>query len=326
VLVENFTGKVMRRFKLDYASLRERYPKLIYCSISGYGRFGRNADAPGYDAPVGAEAGVLGVNAYAGSPPVLGAIAYTDLSTALNATIAILAALHARASHGKGQHLDVAMFDSALANLSFQGCEFLATGREPALYQPQSAGPRGVFETSDGRIVITCGNDKMFRALCLQVLDRPQWLEDPRFATLIERMRNAEAFLAEIGPVFKTQPRAIWSERCKRAGVPCGPVRTAGEALMSEEASERGLVFGLPHPTAGLSPAIGQPFRFSETPCRYEAPPLLGQHTREVLRSLPGYEDARIDQLVNKGAITLGVDANTATATSAQHENTPPVA
>jgi len=317
VLVENFSGKVMRRFALDYASLRERFPRLIYCSISGYGRSGANADAAGYDSPVSAEAGVVAVNAHEGGTPVLGAIPYTDTTTALNAAIGILAALHARGQSGQGQHVDVAMFDSALANLSFQGAEYLATGREPALWRAQIPGPRGLFEASDGSIVITCGNDKMFQALCRNVVDRPEWLEDERFATIPARMRNAEEFLAEIGSLFRTQTRATWSERCKRAGIPCAPVRTPGEALLSAEAADRELVFGLPHATAGVAPVIAQPFRFSETPCRYEPPPLLGQHTREVLRSLPGYDDERIEALARNGAIRLA-DATEALAEASQ--------
>lgn len=248
VLVENFTGSVMRRFRLDYEALRERFPRLIYCSVSGYGRTGRHADAAGYDSPLSAEAGALALNAYAGQPPALGAIPYTDISTALNATIGILAALHARAQSGRGQHVDVAMFDSTLANLSYNGCEFLTSGHETALYERQLAGPRGQFDTADGEITITCSKDKMFRALCLNVLDRPQWLDDPRYATLGERMRNGQAFLAEIGPVFRSQTSAYWSERCKQAGIPCGAVRTPGEALLSQEASERGLVFACPIP------------------------------------------------------------------------------
>jgi len=309
VVVENFSGAVMRRFELDYQSLRERFPKLIYCSVSGYGRSGRNADAAGFDSPLSAEAGVMSQNAYAGGRPVLGGVPYTDISTALNAAIAILAALQARARDGKGQHVDVAMFDSALANLSFRGCEFLASGRESALNTRQAPVPRGQFETADGEITITCSGDKMFRALCLQVIDQPGWLEDPRFATSAERYRHGEAFLAEIGAIFRTRPSEFWSERCKRAGVPCGAIRTPGEALMSAEAAERGLVFALPHPTAGAAPVIAQPFRFSETPCRYETPPLLGQHTRETLRSLLGYDEARIEELSAAGAIGLGQDA-----------------
>jgi crotonobetainyl-CoA:carnitine CoA-transferase CaiB-like acyl-CoA transferase len=306
VLVENFTGAVMRRFALDYASLRERFPKLIYCSVSGYGRTGRNADAAGYDSPLSAEAGALAMNAYAGGKPVLSGIPYTDISTALNATIGILAALQARARDGKGQHVDIAMFDSTLANLSYVGCGFLTSGREDALYDRQSAGPRGQFDTADGEITISCGREKMFRALCQHVVERPEWLDDPRYNTLRERLRNADAFLQEICAIFKTQPSEYWSERCKRAGIPCGTVRTPGEALLSPEAAERNLVFALPHPTAGVAPVISQPFQFSETPCHYEAPPTLGQHTQHVLQELLGYDEARITALAASGAIALG--------------------
>jgi formyl-CoA transferase len=297
VLVENFTGAVMRRLRLDYPSVKDMFPNLIYCSVSGYGRSGAYADAAGYDSPLSAEAGVLSLNAYAGLPPVLGGIPYTDVTTALNATIGILAALRARDLTGRGQHVDIAMFDTALANLSFKGCEYLATGRDPALSTVQAATPRGIFETSDGAIVITCGGDRMFRALCLEVVGRPDWLQDPRFATSADRMRNGEAFLAEMGDLFRTQPSQVWSERCKRAGIPCGPVRTPGEALTSAEAQEHGLAFGLAHPAYGVAPAIAQPVRFSDTPCAYGAPPVLGEHTREVLRSIAGYDEAQIDQL-----------------------------
>jgi formyl-CoA transferase len=254
---------------------------------------------------VTAEAGVLALNRHQGDRPVLGGVPYTDISTALNAAIAMLAALRARDHSGLGQHVDVAMFDTALANLSFRGCEFLASGREPEPNERQTALPRGMFDTADGSIVITCAGDKMFRALCLNVVDRPDWLEDSRFNTMTERLQHGEDFLAAIGTVFKSQPSAIWSERCKRANIPCGAVRTVGEALLSAEAQERGLVFGVPHPAAGAAPAIAQPFRFSRTPCDYRAPPLLGQHTREVLAALPTYAGERIEALAKTGAIRL---------------------
>jgi crotonobetainyl-CoA:carnitine CoA-transferase CaiB-like acyl-CoA transferase len=309
ILVENFTGAVMRRFELDYPSIAERFPRLVYCSISGYGRSGRNADAAGFDSPVTAEAGALGLIRYAGQPPVLGGIPYTDLSTALNATIAILAALRARDRDGLGQHVDVAMFDTALANLSFQGYEFLASGEEPGFNTRQGAMPRGEFETQDGGIVITCSGDKMFRALCLDVVDRPQWLEDRRFATTAARVANGDAFLAEIGAIFAGQSSAVWSERCKRAKIPCGAIRSVGDALLSDEAMERELVFDLPHPTAGHVPAIAQPFRLSRTPCDYRAAPLLGADSRDVLAALPGYDTDRIETLGREGVIGLGDDA-----------------
>lgn len=234
---------------------------------------------------------------------MLGAIPYTDISTALNSTIGVLAALHARTHTGRGQHVDVAMFDAGLANLSFLGAGFLATGAEPRLNTRQTAGPSGLWETADGSMTITCGKDKMFVAFCHRVVERPDWLEGPRFATMQERMKNAEAFIAELAPIFRSQPSAYWSERCKRAGVPCGELRSAGQALLSPEASERGLVFTIPHPVAGAAPVIAQPLQFSDTPCRYGAPPVLGEHTRQVLSGILGYSEERIAGLEAEGAI-----------------------
>jgi formyl-CoA transferase len=241
-----------------------------------------------------------------GGQTILGGLPYTDISTALNSTIGILAALHGRNATGHGQHVDVAMFDSTLANLSFMGADWLASGDEPALYDRQSAGPHGMFETADGEIMISCGKDKMFRAFATQVADRPEWLEDERFATIPVRMRNGAAFMAEVIPLFKSQPSEYWSRRCKAAGIPCGAVRSPGEALLSQEAKDRDLVFAVPHPTAGMAPVIAQPFAFSRTPCRYGTPPTLGQHTREVLGGLLGYSDERIAALAADGTIGLG--------------------
>jgi crotonobetainyl-CoA:carnitine CoA-transferase CaiB-like acyl-CoA transferase len=310
VLVENFAGSVMPRFGLDFPSLKDRFPRLVYCSVSGYGRSGSNANAAGYDTPLSAEAGNIALNAYQGEEPVQGSITYTDISTALNSTIGVLAALHARERTGRGQHVDVAMFDAALANLSFLGAAFLATGQEPRLNVRQTAGPSGLWETADGKITLTSGNPKQFAAFCERVVERPDWLQDPRFAAMQERLgKNAEAFKAELGPVLKSQTSEHWSKRCKAAGVPCGVLRSAGEALLSPEASERGLVFALPHPVAGKAPAIAQPVQFSETPCQYGVPPVLGQHTREVLAGLLGYPEERIAELESAGAIgcaTLG--------------------
>jgi crotonobetainyl-CoA:carnitine CoA-transferase CaiB-like acyl-CoA transferase len=146
----------------------------------------------------------------------------------------------------------------------------------------------------------------MFQRLCTEVIERPDWLEDPRFSTMAERQRHETQFLEEANALFSSKPGAEWSRRCKAAGIPCGAVRSVGEALMSEEAKEAGLVFGLEHPTEGLVPAIAQPQRFSESQPRYGTPPLLGQHTREVLCELPGYDEARLAALAAAGAIALG--------------------
>ncbi len=306
ILVENFTGSVMRRFGLDYPSIKDRFPRLIYCSVSGYGRGGSNADAGGYDSPLAAETGLVSLNKYPGGTPIQLGVQYVDLSTGLNSAIGVLAALYSRTVTGRGQHVDIAMFDSGLANLSYQGAEWLASGTEPLLFPPQGFGPNGMFPTADGHLIMTCSNDKMFHRLCNDVVQKPEWLEDPRFSTMTERQKHQDEFLEEANAVFSTRPGAAWSKLCKASGIPCGAVRSVGEALLSEEAKERGLVFGLEHPTEGIAPAIAQPHRFSETPVRYATPPLLGQHTREVLTELLGYDEARIAELSAKGAIALG--------------------
>ena len=180
---------------------------------------------------------------------------------------------------------------------------FLASGNEPRLNAPKTAIPRGRFASADGFIAITAAGNKMFRALCTHVVERPEWLEDPRFATTAERMRNAAAFLAAIEPIFRGKSSAEWSALCKRAGIPCGAVRSVGEALLSDEAIERGAVFDLPHPTAGTVPAIAQPYQLSRTPCDYRAPPTLGADTAAVLGALPGYDESRIAALADQGAI-----------------------
>jgi formyl-CoA transferase len=146
----------------------------------------------------------------------------------------------------------------------------------------------------------------MFVAFCQRVVEKPEWVEDPRFGPMQERMKHADAFHAELAPLLRSQSSEHWSTRCKAAGVPCGVLRSAGEALLSPEARERGLVFALPHPVAGRAPAIAQPVQFSDTPCQYGVPPVLGQHTQDVLGGILGYSDERIAQLVEQGAIGCG--------------------
>ena len=305
VLVENFTTKVMKRFGLDYASIRERFPRLIYCSISGYGRTGSHADAAGFDSVVAAEAGVHSLNSLPDSKPVLGAVPYTDTTAGMNAAIGILAALHARNSTGKGQHVDIAMYDTALANLSYKGYEFLASGKDPMLTPRQNPGPRGEFDTADGSIVITTHNDKAFGNLA-QACGHPEWLEDERFSSVMGRMRNGEALLDLFRPVIASQTSAYWSDRFKAVAIPCGVVRSPGEALTCDYTQEMNLVHALPHPTAGSVPSITHPYRLSETPgIAPVAAPLLGQHTSEVLHDLLGYDEEKIAALAGSGSIAL---------------------
>jgi crotonobetainyl-CoA:carnitine CoA-transferase CaiB-like acyl-CoA transferase len=305
VLVENFTTKVMKRFGLDYASVRDRFPRLIYCSISGYGRTGSHADAAGFDSVVAAEAGVHWLNSLPDSKPVLGAVPYTDTTAGMNAAIGVLAALHARNATGRGQHVDIAMYDTALANLSYKGYEYLASGNDPALVQRQNPGPRGEFETADGSILITTHNDKAFGNLA-QACGHPEWIEDERFANFMARMQNGEALLELFRPVIASQTSAYWSEKFKAVAIPCGVVRSPGEALTCEYTNEMNLVYALPHPTAGTVPSIAHPYRLSETPGNAPvAPPLLGEHTGKVLSDLLGYDEAKIAALAGSGSISV---------------------
>lgn len=312
VVLENFTTRVMQQFGLDYASLKDRFPQLIYCSVSAYGRTGRLANAAGYDSAVSMETGVSALNVMEGEQPVPGGVPFVDITTAMNATIGILAALHARQLHGKGQFIEAAMYDTAIADLSYKGYQFLASGQSPVSLgrKPKFGVPGGQFTCSDGAIWFTCTGQKMFRNFCEQVIERPELFDDPRFDSVEHRNANFEILFDFLTTIFVNQERAYWSDRLKRAGIPCGEVRSVGEALMARETAEREMIAEIPHPTAGRIPMIRSPIKMSLTPAVDPTPPpLLGQHSRDILRELLNYSDEQIDALAAQGAIQLLDDA-----------------
>jgi crotonobetainyl-CoA:carnitine CoA-transferase CaiB-like acyl-CoA transferase len=308
VVLENFTTRVMQQFGLDYASLMDRFPQLIYCSVSAYGRTGRLANAAGYDSAICMETGVAAMNVMEGEEPVPSGVPFVDITTAMNATIGILAALHARKLHGKGQFIESAMYDTAIADLSYKGYQFLASGQSPASLgrKPKFGVPGGQFHCSDGMVWFTCTGQKMFRNFCDLVVERPDLFDDPRFDSVANRNANFEVLFDLLSGIFATQNRAFWSDRLKRAGIPCGEVRTVGEALMARETAERDMIAEIPHPTAGRIPMIKSPIKMSLTPAVDPTPPpLLGQNSREILRDLLGYDDERIDALSAQGVIQV---------------------
>ena len=308
VVLENFTTRVMKQFGLDYDSIKARFPQLIYCSISAYGRTGRLANAAGYDSAISMETGVSALNAVEGEDPVPGGVPFVDITTAMNATIGILAALHARKLHGKGQFIESAMYDTAIADLSYKGYQFLASGESPVSLgrKPKFGVPGGQFRCSDGDIWFTCTGQKMFRNFCDQVVEKPELFDDPRFDSVEHRNANFAVLFDLLAALFNTQSRAFWSDRLKRAGIPCGEVRSVGEALMARETAERDMIAEIPHPTAERIPIIKSPIKMTLTPAVDPTPPpLLGQHSREILKSVLNYSDAQIDALAAQGVVQL---------------------
>ena len=305
VIVENFSTGVMARFGLDYESCRQINPRVIYCSISAYGRDGEFADRMGFDPVVQAESGFVSMNGYADREGVRALSPVMDIGTAMLASNALLGALLARERTGQGQAVEVALFDSALLMTGYAPMQYLFTGKDPQRHGNTSPDtcPSGVFHASDSSFYINCGNDKIFQRLVTQVLELPQLAQDPRLTRGVGRSAHRDELFGVLGEAFGAQPWAHWQQRMRAANIPHGELRTVGEALRSEEARARGLVNRVRHPELGWLPNIPLPIHFSGTPLRDSTPaPLVGEHTLEVLREL-GCSDERIASLRASGAL-----------------------
>lgn len=297
VVVENYKLGGLDKFGLDYASLRAINPRLVYCSISGYGRVSPRAAEPGYDYVIQAEGGLMSVTGDPDRQPVRVGVAVADLFTGMTAAQAVLAALIAADRDGVGQHLDIALFDAQLAMLANIGSAALVSGEEPARLgnAHPTVVPYQTFATADVDIVIAVGNDRQFGLLCRDLLNRADLADDPHYATNAARVVNRETLIAELCPLIAARPSTFWLGELKRVGVPCGAVRTVGAALGSDEALARGMVATVDHPLAGTVPLIMSALKLADTPVVDPvAPPLLGQHSSEVLSSLLGYAPPQI--------------------------------
>jgi crotonobetainyl-CoA:carnitine CoA-transferase CaiB-like acyl-CoA transferase len=305
VIVENFSTGVMARFGLDYESCRQINPRVIYCSMSAYGRDGEFADRLGFDPVVQAESGFVSMNGYADREGVRALSPVMDIGTAMLASNALLGALLARERTGQGQAIEVALFDSALLMTGYATMQYLFTGKDPQRHGNTSPDtcPSGVFRASDKSFYINCGNDKIFQRLATQVLELPQLAQDPQLARAAGRAAQREELFGVLREAFGAKPWSHWRQRMRAAGIPHGELRTVGEALRSEETRARGMVNRLRHPTLGWLPNIPLPIHFSGTPLRESTPaPLVGEHTLEVLREL-GCSDERIAALRASGAL-----------------------
>ncbi len=305
VVVENFSGGVMKKYGLDYASVAGANPRLVYCSISAYGRNGPFALRPGFDPITQAESGFMSLNGFPDGQPVRTGPPIVDMATGMSACNAILLALLARDRLGRGQHVEVALIDIAVAMTGFYGMAYLITGSNPGRFgnSPNGSPSVGVYEASDGPFYIACANDRLYRRLVTEVLERPDLVTDPQFATRKARTANREKLRAIIGAAFRADRLENWMAKMKKANVPVGYLRTVEQGFNAPEVRERHRLSRIPHPTAGSVPNIETPLRLELTPVVDPvAAPLLGEHTREVLRGTLGYDDARIAALADAGA------------------------
>lgn len=304
VLVENFRQQTLVRLGLDYASLAATHPALVCCSISGFGRTGPRRDEPGYDAIMQAESGLMSVTGEAEGPPVRVGSAVTDLAAGLLSAYGIVLALHARGRTGRGQQVDVSLFESALSLLGHHAPAYLLAGTMAGRLgnRHQSIAPYDTFPAADGDIVLAVGNDRQFHALC-GVLGLKEMAAEEAFATNPARARHHAALRARLEPVLRARPRAHWIETLRGAGVPCGDVRDVAEAMADPQVRAREMIRTVAHASAGALDVLGVPVKLSETPGSVRtAPPTLGQHTETVLDEL-GLGGDEVAALRERGVI-----------------------
>ncbi|GAB0114678.1 CaiB/BaiF CoA transferase family protein [Acidisoma sp. C75] len=309
VLIENFKVGGLAQYGLDYASLAAINPRLVYCSITGFGQTGPYAERAGYDFLIQGMGGLMSITGRREDEPGAGpqkvGVALTDVLTGLYASNAILAALAWRERSGRGQYIDLALLDVQVASLANQTMNYLVTGTPPR--RMGNAHPNIVpyqdFPTADGAMILAVGNDGQFAKLAL-VAGHPEWAADPRFATNRARVENRAAFVAAFSAVSVLRKTKEWVAALEEAGVPCGPINDLAEVFADPQVVARGTRLSLPHAAGGDVALVANPIRLSETPAEYRsAPPALGEHTAQVLRQTLGLSEAEVETLAKNGVI-----------------------
>ncbi len=305
VLLENFRPGTLERLGFGYGAVHGVNPRLVYCSISGFGESGPEAGRPGYDLIVQGESGIMDITGFPDGPPVKVGNSIADLAAGTMAAHGIVLALFARERTGQGQKVEIAMVEVMAALLTYHGQAYFATGKSPRRRgnQHPSIVPYEVFEAADGYLTVGVANNSLWTRFC-QALERPDLTTDPRFDTEARRVENRDVLIPLLAVVFATASVAHWLERLGQAGVPAGKIKEVGEVLESEHLRARGAVVSVAHPTAGPMRMVGPPIRLSGTPAEAAAPaPLLGEHTDEILGKLLGCSTDAIAQLRATGAI-----------------------
>ncbi|MFK9118197.1 CaiB/BaiF CoA transferase family protein [Peribacillus frigoritolerans] len=304
VIVENFKTGTMERLGLGYEDLKALNPKIIHCSITGFGHTGPYKQLPGYDFLAQAMSGFMSVNGTSNGEPVKAGIAMADLYAGLYAIISILAALEARNHTGRGQHCDISLMDSMVASLMNIGTGFLNTGNLPKRYgnQHPTLVPYQNFQTKDKEIIIAVGNDRQFQRFC-SLINTEELPQDERFATANARIIYREELIPKLQEVILTKTADEWLTLFQENNIPCGPINTLDKVFTDEQVLERQMIQEVEHPTVGIVKLLGSPIKLSDTPVTIERhPPLHGEHTEEVLLEL-GYDKQEIESFMEDKVI-----------------------
>ena len=307
VLAENFKVGNLAKFGLDYTSLKAENPGLVYCSITGFGQTGPKAKRPGYDFMAQGLGGIMSITGPPGGEPHRVGVPIADLTAGLWAAISINAALRHREVTGEGQHLDISLLDTQVSLLSIQGLNYLTSGEVPGLLgnaHPNIV-PYQVFPTADGNIIVAVGNDDQFKRYC-EFAGVPELIDDERFVTNKARVQNREALTQILNDVMRQKPSAYWLEALEKIKITCGPINNIDQVFDDAQVAARGMRIEMNHPATGGEPLslIGSPSKMSVTEVSYRhAPPMLGQHTEEVLEELLGIDAAECNRLREQGVI-----------------------
>ncbi|HLC02984.1 MAG TPA: CoA transferase [Anaerolineales bacterium] len=305
VVVENFRAGTMEEWGLDYDALQELRPGLIYCTITGYGYDGPYRDRPGYDLIVQALGGLMSVTGPIEGEPTRAGVAIADLASGMFACSAVLAALFARERTGDGQRIDISLLDSQVALMSYVASNFLVSGEKPKRYgnaHPNIV-PYEAFKARDGYLAFAAGNDRQWETFC-NAVGRPEWVDDERFSTNPARNRNRTLLIGLLNELFQEREVAEWIALCDEIGLPAGPINDMQAVFNDPQVRARGLVQEVSHPTAGSVPVLASPLNVPTSPAGVRLPPpLLGQHTEEVLADVLGYDAEAVAALRQEGVV-----------------------
>jgi crotonobetainyl-CoA:carnitine CoA-transferase CaiB-like acyl-CoA transferase len=310
VVVENYKVGTLKRYGLDYESLRKVNPSVVYCSITGFGQTGPHSHKPGYDTLFQAMGGVMSVTGEPdenpGGGPMKVGIILSDLMTGMYAAIGILGALRHRERTGTGQHIDLSLMDAQTAALSHQAMYYLISGKNPKRFGTSAPAvvPSQMFECSDGFLVLVVGNDPQFRRFA-DVVGHPEWAEDERFKTNGLRVRNRTILVPLAEEIFRGRPKAYWLDRLEAEGIASGPINAISEVFADPQIAARNMVVEVEHSSGSPLKLVANPLKMSETPLdRYDAPPVLGQHTVQLLSDVLGLGSSEIEALLSDKIVT----------------------